>query len=157
MDLIMKMPKTLGGYGNIWVVVDRLTKFAHFLQIKETDKVEKLTRTYLKEIARLYGVLIYIICDRDCRFTSRFLQSLQKSLGTRLDMSIAYHPQTNGQSDRTIQNLEDMVRSCVIDFGNALDTHLPLIKISYNNNYHTTIKVAPFEDLNGRKFSSSLC
>lgn len=111
--------------------------------------MENLTRTYLKEIARLHGVLIYIICDRDYRFTSRFLQSLQKSLGTRLDMSIAYHPQTNAQSERTIQTLEDMVRSCVIDFGNAFDTHLPLTKISYNNNYHTTIKVTPFEDLNG--------
>jgi hypothetical protein len=157
MDFITKLPRTPAGYDAIWVVVDRLTKSAHFLPIKETDKMEKLTRTYLKEIVRLHGVPISIISDRDSRFTSRFWQSLQKSLGTRLDMSTAYHPQTDGQSERTIQTLEDMLRACVIDFGSSWDTHLPLIEFSYNNSYHTTIKAAPFEALYGRKCRSPVC
>ncbi|KAL4564653.1 hypothetical protein LXL04_028721 [Taraxacum kok-saghyz] len=157
MDFITKLPRTPGGFDAIWVVVDRLTKSAHFLPIKETDKMEKLTRTYLKEIVRLHGVPISIISDRDSRFTSRFWQTLQRSLGTRLDMSTAYHPQTDGQSERTIQTLEDMLRACVIDFGSSWDTHLPLIEFSYNNSYHTTIKAAPFEALYGRKCRSPVC
>ncbi|KAL4590885.1 hypothetical protein LXL04_003831 [Taraxacum kok-saghyz] len=157
MDFITKLPRTPGGYDTIWVVVDRLTKSAHFLPIKETDKMEKLTRTYLREIVRLHGVPISIISDRDSRFTSRFWQSLQKSLGTHLDMSTAYHPQTDGQSERTIQTLEDMLRACVIDFGNSWDIHLPLIEFSYNNSYHTSIQAAPFEALYGRKCRSPVC
>ena len=117
MDFITKLPKTTSRLDTIWVIVDRLTKSAHFLQIKETDKMEKLTRTYIKENVQLHGVPMSIISDRDSRFTLQFWQSLQKSLGTRLDMSIAYHPQTDGQSERTIQTLEDMLRACVIDFG----------------------------------------
>ncbi|KAI3742316.1 hypothetical protein L1987_59996 [Smallanthus sonchifolius] len=78
-------------------------------------------------------------------------------MGTRLDMSTAYHPQTDGQSERTIQNLEDMLRACVIDFGGNWDTHLPLAEFSYNNSYHTSIKAAPFEALYGRKCRSPLC
>ncbi|GJW24553.1 putative reverse transcriptase domain-containing protein [Tanacetum coccineum] len=75
-----------------------------------------------------------------------------KAMGTRLDMSTAYHPETDGQSERTIQTLEDMLRACVIDFGNGWEGHLPLIEFSYNNSYHASIKAAPFEDtLNGRE------
>ncbi|KAI3814221.1 hypothetical protein L1987_18969 [Smallanthus sonchifolius] len=92
--------------------------------------------------------------SRDSRFTSRFWQSLQKALGTRLDMSTAYHPQTDGQSERTIQTLEDMLRACVVDFGNGWDAHLPLVEFSYNNIYHTSIKATPFKALYGRKISS---
>ena len=96
MDFITKLPKTVGGLDTIWVIIDRLTRSAYFLPIKETDKKEKLTRTYIKEIVRLHGVPISIISEKDSRFTSQFWQSLQKSLGTKLDMSTAYHPQTNG-------------------------------------------------------------
>jgi hypothetical protein len=128
MDFITKLPKTSGGLDTIWVIVDRLTKSAHFLPVKETDKMEKLARTYIREIVRLHGVPISIISDRDSRFTSRFWQSLQKSLGTRLDISTTYHPQTDGQIERTIQTLKDMLRACVIDFGKAWDTHLPLVE-----------------------------
>ena len=119
--------------------------------------MEKLTRTYIREIVWLHGVPMSIISDRDSRFTSRFWQSLQHSLGTRLDMSTAYHPQTDGQSERTIQTLEDMLRACVIDFEKACDAHFPLIEFWYNNSYHTRIKVAPFEALYGRKYRSPLC
>ncbi|XP_052623525.1 transposon Ty3-I Gag-Pol polyprotein isoform X1 [Lactuca sativa] len=157
MDFITRLPKTMGGLDSIWVIVNRLTKSAHFLPIKETDKMEKLTRTYIREIVRLHGVPLSIISDRDSRFTSRFWQSLQSSLGTRLDISTTYHPQTDGQSERTIQSLEAMLRACVIDFGKAWDTHLPLVEFSYNNSYHTSIKAAPFEALYGRKCRSPLC
>lgn len=157
MDFITRLPKTSGGLDTIWVIVDRLTKSAHFLPIKENDKMEKLTRTYIREIVRLHGVPISIIFDRDSRFTSRFWQSLQSSLGTRLDLSTSYHPQIDGKSERTIQTLEDMLRACVIDFGKAWDTHLPLVEFSYNNSYHTSIKATPFEALYNRKCRSPLC
>lgn len=157
MDFITKLPKTATGCDTIWVIVDRLTKSAHFLAIKETDTMERLTRIYLKEVVTRHGVPISIISDRDSRFTSRFWQLLQKALGTRLDMSTAYHPQTDGQSERTIQTLEDMLRACVIDFGRGWENHLPLCEFSYNNSYHTSIKAAPFEALYGRKCRSPVC
>ncbi|KAD4889198.1 hypothetical protein E3N88_21271 [Mikania micrantha] len=157
MDFITKLPKTTSGCDTIWVIVDRLTKSAHFLPIKETDKLEKLTRIYLKEVVSRHGVPISIISDRDSRFTAHFWKSLHKALGTRLNMSTAYHPQTDGQSERTIQTLEDMLRACVIDFGNSWETHLPLVEFSYNNSYHTSIGAAPFEALYGRKCRSPLC
>ncbi|GJY04338.1 reverse transcriptase domain-containing protein [Tanacetum coccineum] len=104
---------------------------------------------YIKEIVSRHGVPISIISDHDSHFTSRFWQSLQNALGTQLDMSTTYHPETDGQSERTIQTLEDMLRACVIDFGKGWDKHLPLIEFSYNNSYHASIKAAPFEALYG--------
>lgn len=157
MDFITKLPKTSGGYNAIWVIVDRLTKSAHFIPIRETYSMDQLTRLYVKEIVSKHGAPISIISDRDSRFTSNFWQSLQDSFGTKLDMSTAYHPQTDGQSERTIQTLEDMLRACVIDFGNGWANHLPLIEFSYNNSYHTSIKTAPFEALYGRKCRSPVC
>ncbi|GJV09856.1 putative reverse transcriptase domain-containing protein [Tanacetum coccineum] len=133
MDFVTKLPKTSTGQDIIWVIVDRLTKSAHFLPMKENDSMKKLTRQYLKEV------------------------SLQKALGTQLDMSMAYHPQTDGQSERSIQTLEVMLRACVIDFGKGWDRHLPLGEFLYNNSYHTSIKGAPFEALYGRKCQSPVC
>ncbi|GKG40827.1 putative reverse transcriptase domain-containing protein, partial [Tanacetum coccineum] len=103
-------------------------------------KTEKLTKIYGNEIVARHGVSVSIISDSDGRFMSHLWQALQEVLGTRLDMSTAYHPQTDGQSERTIQTLEDMLRTCVMDFGGSWDTHLPLIEFSYNNSYHTSIK-----------------
>nr|GEU61078.1 reverse transcriptase domain-containing protein [Tanacetum cinerariifolium] len=156
MDFITKLPKTSSGYDTIWVIIDRLTKSAHFLRMNEIDTMERLMRLYLKEVVSRHGVPVLIISNKDSRFTSRFWQSVQKALGTRLDMSTAYHPQTDGQSERTIQTLEDMLRACVIDFGNGWDRHLPLVEFSYNS-YHTNIKVAPFEALCGHKCRSPVC
>ncbi|GJZ55112.1 putative reverse transcriptase domain-containing protein [Tanacetum coccineum] len=119
--------------------------------------MEKLMRQYLKEIISRHGVPVSIISDRDGRFTSHFWQSLQKALGTQLDMSLTYHPQTDGQSERTIKTLEDMLRACVLDFRLGWDKHLPLVEFSYNNSYHTSIKAAPFEALYGRKCRSPIC
>ncbi|GJY93043.1 putative nucleotidyltransferase, ribonuclease H [Tanacetum coccineum] len=157
MDFITKLPKTSSGHDIIWVIVDRLTKLAHFIPTRETDSMETLTRLYIKEIVSRHGVPISIISDRDSHFTSRFWQSLQNALGTQLDMSTAYHPETDGQSERTIQTLEDMLRACVIDFGKGWERHLPLVEFSYNNSYHASIKAAPFEALYGRKCRSPVC
>nr|GEU93924.1 putative reverse transcriptase domain-containing protein [Tanacetum cinerariifolium] len=156
MDFITRLPRTSSGYDSIWVIVDRLTKFAHFIPVNENFKMERLTRLYLKKIVCRHGVPVSIISDRDPRFASNFWRSLQKSLGTNLDMSTAYHLQTDGQSKRTIQNLEDMLRACVIDFGSGWDKHLPLAEFSYNNSYQASIKAAPFESLYERKFRSPL-
>ncbi|GJR78251.1 putative reverse transcriptase domain-containing protein [Tanacetum coccineum] len=157
MDFVTKLPKSSQGYDTIWVIVDRLTKSAIFIPIKETDPLEKPVRMYLKEVVTRHGIPISIICDRDPRFASNFWRSLQKALGTSLDMSMAYHPQTDGQSERTIQTLEDMLRACVIEFGNGWVKHLPLVEFSYNNSYHASIKPAPFEALYGRKCRSPVC
>ncbi|GJW19267.1 putative reverse transcriptase domain-containing protein [Tanacetum coccineum] len=156
MDFVTKLPRTSSGHDIIWVIVDRLTKSAHFLPMREDYKMERLARLYLNEIVARHGVPISIISDRDSRFTSRFWQSMQEALGTRLDMSTAYHPQTDGQSERTIQTLEDMLRACVLDFGGSWDVHLPLVEFSYNNSYHSSVRCAPFEALYGRKCRSPI-
>ncbi|GJY14925.1 putative reverse transcriptase domain-containing protein [Tanacetum coccineum] len=129
MDFVTKLPRTQSGNDIIWVIVDQLTKSAHFLPMRETDPMDKLARLYLKE----------------------------KAMGTQLDMSTTYHPQTDGQSERTIQTLEDMLPACVIDFGNGWERHFLLIEFSYNNGYHASIKAAPFEALYGRKCRSPVC
>ncbi|KAI3818361.1 hypothetical protein L1987_12166 [Smallanthus sonchifolius] len=157
MDFITKLPRTSSGHDSIWIIIDRLTKSAHFFPIREDYRVEKLARIYIDEIVSRHGIPLNIISDRDSRFTSRFWQSLQSALGTRLDLSTAYHPQTDGQTERTIQTLEDMLRACVIDFGGNWNSHLPLIEFSYNNSYHTSINMAPFEALYGRKCRSPIC
>ncbi|GJW11011.1 putative reverse transcriptase domain-containing protein [Tanacetum coccineum] len=113
MDFVTKLPKTATGQDTIWVIVDRLTKSAHFLPMCEDDMLEKLTRQYLKEVVLRHGEPVSIIFDRDGKFTSHFWKTLNKALGTRLDMSTSYHPQTDGQSERTIQTFEDMLRACL--------------------------------------------
>ncbi|GKC03005.1 putative reverse transcriptase domain-containing protein [Tanacetum coccineum] len=120
----------------------------------QQPEIPELARNYINDIVAIHGVLVLIISDRDGRFASHFWRALQKALGTRLDMSTAYHPQTYGQSDRTIQTLEDMLRSCVMNFGGSWDTHFPLVEFSYNNSYHKSIKCASFEALYGRKCRS---
>ncbi|KAI3707605.1 hypothetical protein L6452_26231 [Arctium lappa] len=121
MDFVTKLPKTLRGHVTIWVVVDRLTKSAHFLAMRETLPMDKLAKLYIDEVVSRHGVPLSIVYDRDSRFTSNFWDGLQKELGTRVKLSTTYHPQTDGQSERTIQTLEDMLRSCVIDFGETAD------------------------------------
>ncbi|GKC45879.1 putative reverse transcriptase domain-containing protein [Tanacetum coccineum] len=157
MDFITKLSKSSQGFDTIWVIVDRLTKSAHFLPIRENDPLDKLARLYLNRIVARHGIPISIICDRDGRFTSNFWRSFQKSLGTNLSMSIVYHPKTDGQSERTIQTLEDMLRTCVIDFGKGWVKHLPLAEFSYKNSYHASIKAAPYEALYGQKCRSPVC
>ncbi|GJX20533.1 putative reverse transcriptase domain-containing protein [Tanacetum coccineum] len=126
-DFVTKLPKTTTGQDTIWVIVDRLIKSAHFLPMREDDFMEMITRQYLKEVVSRHGVPVLIISVQDGRFASHFWRSLHKALGTRLDMSIAYHLQTDGQSERTILTLEDVLRACVLDFRKSWDRHLPLL------------------------------
>nr|GFC81960.1 putative reverse transcriptase domain-containing protein [Tanacetum cinerariifolium] len=135
----------------------QLTKSIIFTPIRETDPMDKLTRIYLKEVVTRHRIPISIISDRDPRFASKFWRSLQNALGTRLDMSTAYHPKTDGQSKRTIQTLEDMLRPCAIDFRKGWVNHSPFFEFSYNNSYHASIKAAPFEALYGQKCRSPVC
>nr|GEU51340.1 putative reverse transcriptase domain-containing protein [Tanacetum cinerariifolium] len=151
MDFVTKLPRTSSKHDVIWVIVDRLTKSAYFLSTREDYKMDRLARLYLNEIIVRCGVPILIISDRNSRFTLRFWQSMHEALGTRLAMSIAYHPQTDGQSEHIIQTLEDMLRSCVMNFEGSWDVYLPLDEISYNNSYHSSMRCAPFEALYKRK------
>ncbi|GJZ47551.1 reverse transcriptase domain-containing protein [Tanacetum coccineum] len=171
MDFIVNLPRTSSEHDGIWVIVDRLTKSAYFLTVREDFKMEKLARLYINEIVARHGVPVSIICDRGSHFIvivyytlapegisytrpeSLYDLSLLLSLYTNrlFDLSTAYHPETDGQSEHTIQILEDMLRACAIDFGGNWDTYLPLVEFSYNNSYHTSVKCAPFEALYGRK------
>ncbi|GJY22475.1 reverse transcriptase domain-containing protein [Tanacetum coccineum] len=150
MDFVTKLPRTSSGHDIIWVIVDRLTKSAYFLPMCEDYKMEMLARLYLNEIVARHGVPILIKSNRVSRFTSRFWQSMQEALGTHLDMSMAYHTQTDGQSERTIQTLEDMLRGCVLDFRGSWDVHLPLVEFSYNNRHElvqeSTEKISQIKD-----------
>ncbi|KAI3682071.1 hypothetical protein L2E82_50219 [Cichorium intybus] len=157
MDFITKLPRTARGADTIWVIVDRLTKSAHFLAIKESSPAKKLAEIFDREIVSLHGVPVSIVSDRDTRFTSRFWRKFQEEMGTRLHFSTAFHPQTDGQSERTIQTLEDMLRACAIDFGGSWDDHLHLAEFSYNNSYHSSIKMPPYEALYGRKCRTPVC
>ena len=151
------LPRTQRQHDVIWVIVDRLTKFAHFLPVNVKDSMEKLAQLYVDEIVRLHGVPVSIVSNRDPRFTSRFLPSLQAGLGTRIHFSTAFHPQMDGQSERTIQTLEDMLRACVMEFKWILDTYLALMELAYNNSYQAIIEMAPFEALYGRKCRTPVC
>ncbi|KAJ9546254.1 hypothetical protein OSB04_025961 [Centaurea solstitialis] len=157
MDLITKLPRTSRSYDAIWVIVDRLTKSAHFIAIRESSSAEALADIYVKEIVATHGVPVTIISDRDVRFTSRFWGKFHEDLGTRLQFSTAFHPQTDGQSEITIQTLEDMLRACVLDFGGSWDTYLPLAEFSYNNSFHASIGMPPYEMLYGRRCRTPIC
>ena len=137
--------------------MDRLTKSAHFLDVRITFTLERFYRLYIQEIVRLHGVPVSIVSDRDPRFTTHFWKSFQKAMGTLLTMSTAFHPQTNGQSERTIQVLEDMLRACVLDHQGSWEEHLTLVEFAYNNNYQASIHMAPYEALYGRPCRSPLC
>ncbi|GKE29361.1 putative reverse transcriptase domain-containing protein, partial [Tanacetum coccineum] len=137
LDYVTKLPRTSSGHDTIWVIVDRLTKSTHFLPMHEDYKMDRNARLYLNEIVARHS-------------------SMQEALGTRLDMSTAYHPQIDDQSEYTIQTLEEMLRACVLDFGGSWDVHLPLVEFSYNNSYHSSVRCASFEALYGRKCRSPI-
>ncbi|XP_057728741.1 uncharacterized protein LOC130944432 [Arachis stenosperma] len=119
--------------------------------------MEELARLYIKEIVRLHGVPSSIVSDRDPQFNSRFWGAFQKAFGMKLCLSTAYHPQTDGQSERTIQTLEDMLRACVLDQRGSRDRYMPLMEFAYNNSFHASIGMAPYEALYGRKCQYLLC
>nr|GFC33000.1 retrotransposon protein, Ty3-gypsy subclass [Tanacetum cinerariifolium] len=157
MDFVTGLPRTQRRHDAIWVVVDRLTKSAHFLPIRKDYSVSKLTETFQQEIVRLHGTPSAIVSDRDPRFTSRFWKGLQKAWGTRLKFSTVFHLQTDGQTERIIQTLEDMLRSCTLEWTGNWDDYICLVEFAYNNSWHASIKCAPFEMLYGRKCRAPIC
>jgi len=157
MDFVTGLPLTRKKHDAIWVVVDRLTKSAHFLPIRKDYGIGRLAEIFQQEIVRLHGTPASIVSDRDPRFTSRFWKGLQKAWDTRLNFSTAFHPQTDGQSERTIQTLEDMLRACALEWTGSWDEYLCLVEFAYNNSWHASIKAAPFELLYGRKCRSPTC
>ncbi|WVZ89243.1 hypothetical protein U9M48_035669 [Paspalum notatum var. saurae] len=151
MDFIVGLPRTQKGYNSIWVVVDRLTKVAHFIPVNTTYSGAKLAELYISRIVYLHGVPKRIISDRGSQFTSRFWEQLHNSLDTKLRFSTAYHPQTDGQTERTNQILEDMLRACAIQYGTSWDKCLLYAEFSYNNSYQASLKKSPFEALYGKR------
>jgi transposase InsO family protein len=155
MDFIVGLPNTSLRHDSVWVIVDRLTKTAHFLSVHTTYNA-KYAKIYLEQIVRLHGIPKTIISDRGAQFVARFWEQLQDALGTKLIRSSAYHPQTNGQTERVNQILEDMLRACVLQYDKNWDKCLPLVEFSYNNSYQTSLKMAPFEALYGRRCRTPL-
>ncbi|WVZ63364.1 LOW QUALITY PROTEIN: hypothetical protein U9M48_013001 [Paspalum notatum var. saurae] len=156
MDFIVNLPRTQKGYNSIWVVVDRLTKVAHYIPVNTTYSGAKLAELYISRIVCLHGVPKRIISDRGSQFTSRFWEQLHNSLDTKLRFSTGYHPQTDGQIERTNQILEDMLRACAIQYGTSWDKCLPYAKFSYNNSYQASLKKSPFEALYGERCRTPL-
>ena len=140
----------------ILVVVDRLTKSAHFISVRDTYEVADVARVFINEIIRFHGVPKKIISDRDPRFTSRFWNCMQSALGTQLNLSTTYHLETDGQTERVNQVLEDMLRMYVMDQQSRWEKYLPLVEFAYNNSYHSSIGMPPFEALYGRPCRTSL-
>jgi len=157
MDFITGLPRTRRGHDSIWVIVDRLTKSAHFLPVRTTHSAEILAQLYVREIVRLHGVPDSIISDRESVFTSRFWKSFQRAMGSSCNYSSPFHPQTDGQTERVNQVLEDMLRACIIDFQGSWEDHFPLVEFAYNNSYQSTIGMAHFEALYGRPCRSPIC
>ncbi|WVZ75872.1 hypothetical protein U9M48_023894, partial [Paspalum notatum var. saurae] len=151
MDFIVGLPRTQKGYNSIWVVVDRLTKVAHFIPVNTTYSGARLAELYISRIVCLHGVPKRIISDRGSQFTSRFWEQLHDSLDSKLRFRIAYHPHTDGQTERTNQILEDMLRACAIQYGTSWDKSLPYAEFSYNNSYQASLKKSPFEALDAEQ------
>jgi hypothetical protein len=155
MDFIVGLPRTSAGYDSIWVIVDRLTKVAHFITVKTTYSGAKLVELYMAQIVCLHGVPKKIVSGRGSQFTSRYWKKLHESLDTRLNFSSAYHPQTDGQTERTNQVLEDMLRACALYHGSSMNKSLPYAEFS-NNSYQASLKMSPFETLYDRKCRTPL-
>ena len=157
MDFMTHFPRTPQRHDAVWVIVDQLTKSAHFLTVRMTFTLERFFRLYIQKIVWLHGVPVSIVSDRDPRFTTHFWKSFQKAMGTQLTMSTSFHPQTDGQPERTIQVLEDMLRACVLDHKGSWEEHLPLVEFSYNNSYQESVQMTPYEALYERPRRSPLC
>jgi transposase InsO family protein len=149
MDFIVGLPRTQSGYDSIRVIVDRLTKVTHFIPIKTTYSESQLKELYMSRIVCLHGVPKKIVSDRGTHFTSKFWKRLHETLDTQLRFSSAYHPQTDGQTERVNQILEDMLRACALQYGRSWDKSLPYAEFFYNNSYQESLKMAPFEMLYG--------
>jgi hypothetical protein len=156
MDFINRLPRTPRGNDSIWVIVNRLTKVTHFIPVRTMYGRDKLAKLYIDNILKLHGIPKLIISDQGAQFVSKFYRSLHQALKTNLDFSSTYHPQTDGQTKRVNQVLEDMLRACVLTYCKNWEDNLAFAEFSYNNGYHTSLKKAPFEVLYGRKCHTPL-
>jgi hypothetical protein len=152
MNFIVDLPYISRGYNSIWVIVDHLTKSAHFIPIAMTYKVRQYAEFYISHIVCYHSILKIIIVDRGSIFVARFWEQLHECLDTHLIRSSAYHPQTDGQTEQINQIIEDMLRTYVLTDGLKWDKHLPLAEFSYNNSYQESIKTSSFETLYGRPY-----
>jgi hypothetical protein len=156
MDFIVRLPRTQAGYDSIWIIVDRLTKVAHFIPVKMIYLGAKLAELYMSWIMCLHGVPKKIMSDRGSQFTSKFWEKLHASMETKLNFSSIYHPQTDGQTERTNQILEDLLRACALKYRKSWDKSLPYAEFSYNNSYQASIEMTPYEALYGRRCRTPL-
>jgi hypothetical protein len=156
MDFINGLSRTPRGDDSIWVIIDRLTKVAHFIPVCTTYGGDKLAKLYIDNILKLHGVPKSIVSERGAQFVSKFWRSLHQALKTKLDFSSAYHPQTDGQTKRVNQVLENMLRACVLTYVKNWEDSLAFAEFSYNNGYHTSLKKTHFEVLFGRKCHTPL-
>ena len=149
MDFISGLPLSQGKDW-IWVIVDRLTKLTHFIVVKGTKTANQYAEIFVKEVVKYHGVPKNIVSDRGSIWTSQFWKDFTKDLGAKLRISSAFHPQTDGQTERVNHVLEDMLRACILDFQSSWVKHLPLVEFAYNNSFHLSIGMTPFEALYGR-------
>ena len=157
MDFVTHLPWTSRRHDAVWVIVDRLTKSTHFMAVRMTFTLEEFCQLYIQEIIRLHGITMSIVSERDPRFTAHFWKSFQNAMGTQLTMSIAFHPQTYGQSEITIQVLENMLLACVLNLKGSWEEHLPLVEFAYNNSYQASIQMEPYKALYERLCRSPIC
>jgi hypothetical protein len=155
-DFIVGLPTTQSSYDSIWVIIDHFLKVAHFIPVKTTYKGAKLAELYIARIVCLHGLPKKIVSDRGTQFMSRFWEKLHEIMDTRLNFSSAYHPQTNGQTERVNQILEDMLRACTLKDSKSWDKCLPNAEFSYNNCYQKSLKMSTFKVLYGRKCRTPL-
>ena len=152
LDFVVGLPLTSHIHNVILVIVDKLTKSAHFILVRDTYDVTDVVHVFISEVICLHGLPKKIISDRDSQFTSRFWTSLQSMLGTQLNLSTTYHPETDGKTERVNQVMEDILRMYVMDNQTLWEKYLPLVEFAYNNSFHSSIGIPPNEYLYG-----SLC
>ena len=157
MDFVYGFPLTQKKHDLVWVIVDRLIKPAHFLPVRLDNSMDRLAELYVNEIVRLHGIPLSIVSDHNPQFTSRFWKELQSALGTRLNFSTTFHPQTNELSERVIQVLEDMLRGCVLDLLESWDKYISLMEFAYNNSFQSSISTTPYKALYGKKCKTPIC
>jgi hypothetical protein len=156
MDFIMGLPHTQKGHDSIWVIVDRLTKVAHFILVKATYETHKLAELYIDNILKLHGAPRRIVSDRGPQFTAKFWRSLHSAMGTNLTYSSSFHPQIDGQIERVNQILKNLLRAYMLTYGSDWEKSLSYEEFSYNNNLQTSLQMAPFEALYGKKWRTLL-
>jgi hypothetical protein len=156
MEFIVGLPLTARKKYSIWVIMDRLTKTAHFIAVHTTYLVQHYAELYIDQIVRLHGIPKTIIYDRGTQFVARFWEQLHECLGTKLIRSSSHHPQTDGQTKRVNQIVEDMLWASILHFDKNWDKCLSLAEFSYNNSYQASLKMAPFDALYGRRCRTPL-